>query len=87
MSRGPGHLERALRALFDASPDLAFVTVELVEHCFPDIAEKDIRRKHVNHAATMIRLYRPDARCDRPRGTRDNFLNFGRHHRARGGGS
>lgn len=44
MSRGPGRIERAIRALFDASPDLAFVTDELVEHCYPDA--KPIERKH-----------------------------------------
>jgi hypothetical protein len=26
MSRGPGRIERAIRELFDAHPDLAFVT-------------------------------------------------------------
>jgi hypothetical protein len=35
VSRGPGRIERAIRALFDANPDLAFVTDELVEHCYP----------------------------------------------------
>ena len=44
MSRGPGRLERAIRALFDAHPDLAFVTDELCEHCYPDA--KPIERKH-----------------------------------------
>ena len=43
MSRGPGQIERAIRALFDASPDLAFVTDELAEHCYPGIP---IERKH-----------------------------------------
>jgi hypothetical protein len=32
MSRGPGRIERAIRELFDAHPDLAFVTDELIEH-------------------------------------------------------
>ena len=36
MSRGPGRIERAIHALFDAHPDLAFVTDELAEHCYPD---------------------------------------------------
>jgi hypothetical protein len=36
MSKGPGRIERAIRQLFDAHPDLAFVTDELCEHCYPD---------------------------------------------------
>ena len=44
MSRGPGRIERAIRVLFDANPDLAFVTDELAEHCYPDA--KAIERKH-----------------------------------------
>ena len=43
MSRGPGRIERALRALFDAHPDLAFVTDELCEHCYPGVV---IEKKH-----------------------------------------
>lgn len=45
MSRGPGRIERAIRELFDAHPDLAFVTDELVEHCYPE-AVGAIERKH-----------------------------------------
>jgi hypothetical protein len=44
MSRGPGRIEHAIRELLDAHPDLAFVTDELVEHCYPGITE--IERKH-----------------------------------------
>jgi hypothetical protein len=44
MSRGPGRIERAIRALFDAHPDLAFTTDELAEHCYPRTAT--IERKH-----------------------------------------
>jgi hypothetical protein len=44
MSRGPGRLERAIRALFDASPDQAFTTDELAEHCYPDA--QAIGKKH-----------------------------------------
>lgn len=36
MSRGPGRVERAIRQLLDASPDRAFLTGDLVKHCFPD---------------------------------------------------
>jgi hypothetical protein len=44
VSRGPGRIERAIRALFDANPDLAFVTDEVCEHCYP--AVRPIERKH-----------------------------------------
>jgi hypothetical protein len=44
MSRGPGRIERAIRELFDAHPDFAFVTDELVEHCYSDV--RPIERKH-----------------------------------------
>jgi hypothetical protein len=33
MSKGPGRIERAIRELFDANPDLAFVSDELCKHC------------------------------------------------------
>ena len=44
MSRGPGPIQRAIRALFDAHPDLAFTTDELAEHCYPGV--NAIERKH-----------------------------------------
>jgi hypothetical protein len=44
MSRGPGRVERAIRELFDAHPDEAFVTDELAEHCYPNAGP--IERKH-----------------------------------------
>jgi hypothetical protein len=44
MSKGPGRIERAIRELFDTHPDLAFVTDELCEHCYPDT--RPIERKH-----------------------------------------
>ena len=34
MSRGPGRIERAIRQLLDAHPDLAFTTDGLAEHCY-----------------------------------------------------
>ena len=34
MSRGPGRIERAIRELFDANPDRAFFTADLVRVCF-----------------------------------------------------
>ena len=36
MSRGPGRIERAIRALLDAHPDEAFTTDDLAAHCYPD---------------------------------------------------
>jgi hypothetical protein len=44
MSRGPGRIERAIRALFDAHPDQAFTTDELCEHCYPD--GRPVERQH-----------------------------------------
>jgi hypothetical protein len=44
MSRGLGRIERAIRELLDAHPDLAFVTDDLVRHCYPRITT--IERKH-----------------------------------------
>ena len=61
MSRGPGRIERAIRVLFDANPDLAFVTDELAEHCYPDA--KAIERKHqvsVLRAAQKVIASDPD---------------------------
>jgi hypothetical protein len=45
VSRGPGRLERAIRALCDANPDAVFTTEELVAHCYP--AAPEIERKHL----------------------------------------
>ena len=61
MSRGPGRIERAIRELFDAHPDLAFVTDELAEHCYPDAGP--IERKHqvaVLRAAQKVVANDPD---------------------------
>jgi hypothetical protein len=44
MSRGPGRIECAIRELLDAHRDLAFVTDDLVRHCYPGITT--IERKH-----------------------------------------
>jgi len=46
MSKGPGRIERAIRTLFDANPELAFATVDLVEHCFPGVSPGTAERKH-----------------------------------------
>jgi hypothetical protein len=66
MSRGAGRIERAIRALFDAHPDLAFVTDDLVEHCYPGVAA--IERKHqvsVLRAARSVIENDPDWRMHR----------------------
>jgi hypothetical protein len=44
MSRGPGRIERAIRELLDAHPNLAFVTDDLVRHCYSGV--ETIERKH-----------------------------------------
>lgn len=44
MSKGPGRIERAIRELFAASPDRAFLTPDLVKHCFASVDR--IERKH-----------------------------------------
>src|SRR5262249_25652816 len=47
MSRGPGRIERAIRELFDANPDLAFVTDELCLNCYPALVRHwNIKRQH-----------------------------------------
>lgn len=45
MSRGPGRIERAIRALLDAPPDdyEGFGSEDLAEHCYPGVT---IERKH-----------------------------------------
>ena len=45
MSRGPGRIERTIRALFDASPDEAFTTDDLCQHCY-GLAPEASERKH-----------------------------------------
>jgi hypothetical protein len=61
MSRGPGHVERAIRELFAAHPDRAFLTADLAKHCFSG-ADR-IERKHevsVLRAARKIVADNPD---------------------------
>jgi hypothetical protein len=64
ISKGPGRIERAIRALLDAHPDLAFVTDELCEHCYPNATK--IERKHqvaVLRAAMKVIKDDPDWRA------------------------
>jgi hypothetical protein len=44
VSRGPGRVERAIRALLDANPDDAFTTSDLAERCYPNAAP--VEHKH-----------------------------------------
>jgi hypothetical protein len=69
MSKGAGRIERAIRELFDAHPDLAFITDELAEHCFPEA--EAIERKHqvsVLRAAQKVVAPDPDWRAWRIEG-------------------
>jgi hypothetical protein len=61
MSKGPGKIERAIRALFDDNPDRAFIVEELVERCYPDA--NSIEKKHrvgVLRAAHKVVARDPD---------------------------
>jgi hypothetical protein len=64
MSKGPGRIERAIRALFDTNPDRAFITDELVEHCYPGAGTRfPIEKKHtvaVLRAAHKVVARDPD---------------------------
>jgi hypothetical protein len=63
MSRGPGRIERAIRALLDAHPDEAFTTDDLAAHCYPDADV--IEHKHrvaVVRAANKVIAGDPDWR-------------------------
>jgi hypothetical protein len=48
MSRGPGRIERAIRALFDEHPDEAFTTDDLCVTSYPDIQRKGARLVGLN---------------------------------------
>jgi hypothetical protein len=76
MSRGPSRIERAIRALFDAHPDLAFVTDELSEHCYPG---EVIGKKHqvaVLRAAWKVLKHDPDWSAKREWGDKGNRYRF-----------
>ena len=65
MSRGPGRIERAIRALFDAHPDEAFTTDDICVECYPALRECATERKHrvaVVRAAEKIIATDPDWR-------------------------
>jgi hypothetical protein len=76
MSRGPGRIERAIRALLDANPDRAFTTDELCEHCYPVVA---IEKKHmvaVLRAAMNVLKADPDWTAERVWGDKGNRYRF-----------
>src|SRR5262245_59130288 len=46
MSKGPGRIQRAISAAFEAEPDNAFTTLELCEHAYPDDDGPGWKTKH-----------------------------------------
>lgn len=50
MSRGPGRIERAILAAFEADPDNAFTTRELIERAFPGL-----NRSEKKHQVSVLR--------------------------------
>jgi hypothetical protein len=61
MSKGPGRIQQAIKALFAAEPDNAFTTAELCERIY-GVVDSDIEKKHrvtVMRAAKAI----PSLRC------------------------
>jgi hypothetical protein len=66
MSRGPGRIERAIRALLDANPDRAFTTDELCEHCYPELPKP-------------THVYRPEFRYGPQRKHRVAVLRAAKH--------
>jgi hypothetical protein len=46
MSRGPGHVEHAIRNAFQARPDHAFTTEELCRIAYPEDTKREITRAH-----------------------------------------
>jgi hypothetical protein len=46
MSKGPGRIQKAIRALFAAEPDNAFTTAELCERIYGVEAGAEIAKKH-----------------------------------------
>jgi hypothetical protein len=63
MSKGLGHVGRAIAAVFDAEPDNAFTTGELCERAYPDerewVAERS-KRVAVLRAVKGLAVHRPD---------------------------
>jgi hypothetical protein len=57
MSRGPGRIERAIRALFDAHPDRAFPSFVLVFECSPISRHPGTSTTRASSAAGASRAY------------------------------
>ena len=62
MSKGLGHVGRAIAAAFDAEPDNAFTTAELCLRVWPDCTDWPERwhRVAVRRAAKRLARHRPD---------------------------
>jgi hypothetical protein len=62
MSKGLGHVGRAIAALFDAEPDNAFTTAELCQRVWPDCGDwpERTQRVAVLRAAKSLARHRPD---------------------------
>ncbi|MBV8916414.1 MAG: hypothetical protein JOZ05_25675 [Acetobacteraceae bacterium] len=78
MSRGPGRIERAIRALFDAHPDEAFTTDDLCVASYPGLDHRKSRRKHqvaALRAANKVIATDPDWQS-RPSPTHRNKVVF-----------
>ena len=76
MSRGPGRIERAIRALFDAHPDAVFVTDELCEHCYPGVSVEKKHRVAVLRAMGNVLKDDPDWHGRRMWGDQGNRWKF-----------
>jgi hypothetical protein len=67
MSKGLGHVGRAIAAAFDAEPNSAFTTAELCERAYPDergwSAERE-QRVAVLRAVKSLARHRPDLGLD-----------------------
>jgi hypothetical protein len=65
VSRGPGRIERAIRALFDGDPDWAFTTDDMAAYCY-GLNPPQVERKHrvaVVRAATKVLSRDTNWRC------------------------
>lgn len=54
MSRGPGHVERSIRALFDEHPDEAWSLRELAEACYPAVIPQERHLGATRRAAAKV---------------------------------
>ena len=63
MSKGLGHVGRAIAATFDAEPDNAFTTAELCECAYQDQQER-AQRVAVLRAVKSLAKHRPDLGLD-----------------------